>query len=63
MLPFSSLFKAMAGFMSQVVGKTVSFDPSQIVLTSGATAAIEILCFALADQGNAFLIPAPYYPG
>lgn len=54
---------AMAGFMSQVVGKTVSFDPSQIVLTSGATSAIEILCFALADQGNAFLIPAPYYPG
>ncbi|KAL8233045.1 hypothetical protein R6Q57_002823 [Mikania cordata] len=54
---------AMAGLMSQVVGKTVTFDPSQIVLTSGATSAIEILCFALADQGNAFLIPAPYYPG
>lgn len=54
---------AMAGFMSQFVGRTVSFDPSQIVLTSGATSAIEILCFALADQGNAFLIPAPYYPG
>nr|GEZ07523.1 probable aminotransferase ACS12 [Tanacetum cinerariifolium] len=54
---------AMAGFMSQFVGRTVSFDPSQIVLTSGATSAIEILCFALADHGNAFLIPAPYYPG
>ncbi|KAK9075287.1 hypothetical protein SSX86_003610 [Deinandra increscens subsp. villosa] len=54
---------AMAGFMSQVMGRTVTFDPSQIVLTSGATSAIEILCFALADQGNAFLIPAPYYPG
>ncbi|CAH1445641.1 unnamed protein product [Lactuca virosa] len=64
--PFDGIMElkvAMAGFMSQVVGKTVSFDPSQIVLTSGATAAIEILCFALADQGNAFLIPAPYYPG
>ncbi|MFS7929614.1 putative 1-aminocyclopropane-1-carboxylate synthase [Helianthus anomalus] len=54
---------AMAGLMSQVVGKTVTFNPSQIVLTSGATPAIEILCFALADQGNTFLIPAPYYPG
>ncbi|KAI3705835.1 hypothetical protein L1987_76079 [Smallanthus sonchifolius] len=54
---------AMAGLMSQVVGRTVTFDPSQIVLTSGATPAIEILCFALADPGNAFLIPAPYYPG
>ncbi|KAL4557149.1 hypothetical protein LXL04_035321 [Taraxacum kok-saghyz] len=64
--PFDGLMElkvAMAGFMSQVVGKSVSFDPSQIVLTSGATSAIEILCFALADQGNAFLIPAPYYPG
>ncbi|XP_076924380.1 putative aminotransferase ACS12 [Bidens hawaiensis] len=59
----SELKVAMAGLMSQVVGKTVTFDPSQIVLTSGATSAIEILCFALADQGNAFLIPAPYYPG
>nr|XP_043618149.1 probable aminotransferase ACS12 [Erigeron canadensis] len=54
---------AMAGFMSQLVGRTVSFDPSQMVLTCGATPAIEILCFALADHGNAFLIPAPYYPG
>ncbi|KAI7743247.1 hypothetical protein M8C21_003595, partial [Ambrosia artemisiifolia] len=54
---------AMAGLMSQVAGGTVTFNPSQIVLTSGATPAIEILCFALADHGNAFLIPAPYYPG
>lgn len=64
--PFDGMMElkvAMAGFMSQVVGRTVSFDPSQIVLTSGATPAIEILCFSLADQGNAFLIPAPYYPG
>ncbi|KAI7743239.1 hypothetical protein M8C21_003587, partial [Ambrosia artemisiifolia] len=54
---------AMAGFMSQVGGGTVTFNPSQIVLTSGATPAIEILCFALADYGDAFLVPAPYYPG
>ncbi|KAI3762413.1 hypothetical protein L1987_52843 [Smallanthus sonchifolius] len=59
----SELKVAMASYMSQAVGRTVSFDPSQIVLTSGATPAIEILCFALADQGNAFLILAPYYPG
>ncbi|KAM2624621.1 hypothetical protein TB1_031577 [Malus domestica] len=54
---------AMAGFMSQVMGKSVFFDPSQIVLTAGATPAIEILSFCLADSGNAFLVPAPYYPG
>ncbi|CAK7337110.1 unnamed protein product [Dovyalis caffra] len=58
-----SYLQAMAGFMSQVMGKVVSFDPSQMVLTAGATPAIEILCFCLADHGNAFLIPTPYYPG
>ncbi|XP_021909255.1 probable aminotransferase ACS12 isoform X2 [Carica papaya] len=55
--------RAVAGFMSQVMEGGVSFDPSQIVLTAGATPAIEILCFCLADHGNAFLIPTPYYPG
>ncbi|GAV61862.1 Aminotran_1_2 domain-containing protein [Cephalotus follicularis] len=54
---------AVTGFMSQVMGRTVSFDPSQIVLTAGATPALEILCFCLADPGNAFLVPTPYYPG
>ncbi|XP_059452068.1 probable aminotransferase ACS12 [Corylus avellana] len=54
---------AMAGFMSLVMGGTVTFDPQQMVLTSGATPALEILCFCLADPGNAFLVPTPYYPG
>lgn len=53
----------MAGFMSQVMGEKVSFDPSRMVLTSGATPAIEVLCFCLADHGNALLVPTPYYPG
>lgn len=53
----------MANFMSRVMGGSVSIDPSQIVLTSGATPAVEILSFCLADQGNAFLVPTPYYPG
>ncbi|CAI9092105.1 OLC1v1027260C2 [Oldenlandia corymbosa var. corymbosa] len=54
---------AMADFMRQAMGEKVSFDPSRLVLTAGATPAIEILSFCLADQGNAFLIPTPYYPG
>nr|CAD1830088.1 unnamed protein product [Ananas comosus var. bracteatus] len=54
---------AVAGFMGQVMRGSVSFNPSQIVLTSGATPAIEILSFCLADTGNAFLVPSPYYPG
>lgn len=64
--PFDGLLELkvlVAGFMSQVMGGTDEFEPSQLVLTSGATPAIEILCFCLADQGNAFLVPTPYYPG
>ncbi|CAI0404319.1 unnamed protein product, partial [Linum tenue] len=64
--PFDGLMElkvAMADFMSRVMGKGVSFDPSQMVLMAGATPAIEILTFCLADHGNAFLIPTPYYPG
>lgn len=53
----------MADYMSRIMGRGVSFDPSEMVLTCGATPAIEILSFCLADQGNAFLIPTPYYPG
>ncbi|XP_071919536.1 1-aminocyclopropane-1-carboxylate synthase 6-like isoform X1 [Coffea arabica] len=63
--PFDGLMElkvAIAGFMSQVMDKSVSFNPSQIVLTAGATPAIEILSFCLADPGNAFLVPSPYYP-
>ncbi|XP_031498390.1 probable aminotransferase ACS12 [Nymphaea colorata] len=53
----------VAGFMTKVMGGHVSFNPSQMVLTAGATPAVEILSFCLADSGNAFLVPAPYYPG
>ncbi|KAH9623494.1 hypothetical protein KSS87_016133 [Heliosperma pusillum] len=53
---------AMSDFMSMVMGN-VSIDPSHLVLTCGATPAVEILGFCLADHGNAFLIPAPYYAG
>ncbi|XP_078161704.1 1-amino-cyclopropane-1-carboxylate synthase 12 isoform X1 [Carex rostrata] len=59
----NSLKIAVAGFMNQVMQGSVSFDPSQIVLTCGATPAMEILSFCIADQGNAFLVPSPYYPG
>uniref|UniRef100_A0A0D9WLD3 Aminotransferase class I/classII large domain-containing protein n=1 Tax=Leersia perrieri TaxID=77586 RepID=A0A0D9WLD3_9ORYZ len=58
-----ALKMALAGFMRQVMQESVSFDPSQMVITSGATPAMEILSFCLADPGNAFLVPSPYYPG
>ncbi|KAL1210968.1 putative aminotransferase ACS10 [Cardamine amara subsp. amara] len=53
----------VAGFMTEATKNSVSFDPSQLVLTSGASSATEILSFCLADSGNAFLVPTPCSPG
>ncbi|CAN1180550.1 Probable aminotransferase ACS12 [Linum perenne] len=64
--PFDGLMQlkvAMSDFMSRVMGRGLTFDPSLMVLMAGATPAVEILTFCLADHGNAFLIPTPYYPG
>ncbi|KAJ0805744.1 putative 1-aminocyclopropane-1-carboxylate synthase [Helianthus annuus] len=58
----SELKMAVAGFMSQVTEGRALFDPSQMILTSGVSPAIEMLVFCLADLGNAFLVPSPYSP-
>ncbi|CAI9288950.1 unnamed protein product [Lactuca saligna] len=58
----SELKLTVASFMSQVMEGHVSFNPSQIVLTAGTTPALEMLAFCLADPGNAFLVPSPYFP-
>ncbi|XP_022929274.1 1-aminocyclopropane-1-carboxylate synthase 9-like [Cucurbita moschata] len=55
--------KALAEFMSEIRDNKVTFDPDHIVLTAGATSANETLMFCLAEPGDAFLLPTPYYPG
>ncbi|KAK6796739.1 hypothetical protein RDI58_004440 [Solanum bulbocastanum] len=54
---------ALVQFMSEIRGNKVSFDSNKLVLTAGATSANETLMFCLADPGDAFLLPTPYYPG
>ncbi|KAF8024679.1 hypothetical protein BT93_F1760 [Corymbia citriodora subsp. variegata] len=54
---------ALAGFMARIGDNKVSFDPNKLVLTAGTTSANEILMFCLAEPGDAFLVPTPYYPG
>ncbi|XP_078447999.1 1-amino-cyclopropane-1-carboxylate synthase 12 [Wolffia australiana] len=64
--PFDGLMElksAVSMFMSQIMQTSAYFNPANLVLTAGATPAIEILSFCLADPGNAFLVPSPYYPG
>nr|BCS80024.1 1-aminocyclopropane-1-carboxylic acid synthase [Portulaca umbraticola] len=55
--------QAVARFMEKVRGDRVKFDPDRIVMSGGATGAHELMTFCLADPGDAFLVPAPYYPG
>ncbi|KAG0457079.1 hypothetical protein HPP92_022236 [Vanilla planifolia] len=57
-----SFRKAVAKFMEKVRGGRVKFDPDRIVMSGGATGAQETLAFCLANPGDAFLIPEPYYP-
>ncbi|KAK2353684.1 1-aminocyclopropane-1-carboxylate synthase [Trifolium repens] len=54
---------AIAKFMSKVRGGRVRFDPKRILMSGGATGANELIMFCLADPGDAFLVPTPYYPG
>lgn len=53
----------MANFMSKVRGGRVKFDPDRILMSGGATGANELIMFCLADPGDAFMIPTPFYPG
>lgn len=55
--------QAVARFMEKTRGDRVTFDPDRIVMSGGATGAHEMLAFCLADPGDAFLVPTPYYPG
>ncbi|WOL03070.1 hypothetical protein Cni_G11790 [Canna indica] len=53
----------LAKYMERVRGNKVTFQPNKLVLTAGATSANETLMFCLAEPGEAFLLPTPYYPG
>lgn len=48
--------------MGRARGDKVKFDPDRIVMSGGATGANETIMFCLADRGDAFLVPTPYYP-
>lgn len=53
--------QAVAKFMGKGRGGRVTFDPDRIVMSGGATGANELIMFCLADPGDGFLVPSPYY--
>lgn len=53
----------MASFMEVLRGNRVKFEAERIVNIAGAAATNELLMFYLADPGDVFLVPTPYYEG
>lgn len=47
--------------MESVRGGRAKFEADRVVMSGGATGANETLMFCLANQGDAFLVPTPYY--
>ncbi len=55
----ATLREAVAAFLSRCWRADV--DPEDLMVVSGATAALDIVASALCDPGQAILVPAPYY--
>lgn len=55
----TALRQAIAGFLGQSWQADV--DPEDLVVVSGATAALDAIASALCDPGQAIVVPAPYY--
>ena len=55
-----ALRRALSGWYASRWG--VEVDPGRIVVTAGASAALQLLCTALVEPGDEFLMPDPCYP-
>jgi aspartate/methionine/tyrosine aminotransferase len=54
------LRRAIAGWMNQHFG--LDIDPARVVVTTGASAALQLVCLALFEPGDEVLMPDPSYP-
>jgi aspartate/methionine/tyrosine aminotransferase len=55
-----SLRKAISGWYASRFD--LAIDPERIVVTAGASAALQLACLALVDRGDEVLLPDPSYP-
>ena len=55
-----ALREALSGWYAQRFGLAVS--PERIVITAGASAALQLACLALFERGDQVLMPDPCYP-
>ena len=56
----ASLRERIAQWYAQRFG--LSVDPARIVVTAGASAALQLACLALVERGDEVLMPDPSYP-
>jgi aspartate aminotransferase len=54
----ASYRKKLAGYYER---NNIFVDPDHIVVTTGASEAIQMLCFSLMDQGEELIVPEPFY--
>ena len=54
------LREAISGWYAQRWG--LAIDPARIVITAGASAALQLVCLALFEAGDEVLMPDPCYP-
>jgi aspartate/methionine/tyrosine aminotransferase len=55
-----ALREAISGWYASRFG--LAIDPARIVVTAGASAALQLACLALIDAGDEVLMPDPSYP-
>ena len=55
-----ALRERISGWYAQRFG--LSIDPGRIVITAGASAALQLACLALVDRDDEVLLPDPSYP-
>ena len=55
-----ALRERISGWYAERFG--LSIDPARIVVTAGASAALQLVCMALIEQGDEVLMPDPSYP-
>jgi len=55
-----ALREAISGWYASRFGLTI--DPARIVVTAGASAALQLACLALIEAGDEVLMPDPSYP-
>ncbi len=54
-----ALIEAIRGYYEKI---GVSYDASEILITTGGSEALQIICNCILDDGDEVLIPEPFYP-